>query len=211
MITARFLLLMSFVFLLASCSNDNGSNSITTPGTSASQAPGSTTPASDKTQVIVFEPPAATSQTIEGGCFAGSVAVQRPNGWRCISGNQIYDPCFGDAGSVQVICVKNPLQPDDAVTMTLSEPLDGSMANEDNENSAWFVETRDGLDCGLLQGATAPVNGERLNYGCGNNVYLIGDLQPGTVWTARQVTVASIPEPSTPVPEQKVELARVWR
>jgi hypothetical protein len=50
----------------------------------------------------------------------------------------------------------------------------------------WFIELTDGAICGFLDGATAAVGSERLNYGCGANssLGLWGDPTPySPFWT----------------------------
>src|SRR5215831_8642310 len=57
----------------------------------ASGAPPSAVPA---TQVITFRPAVPTGKRRSGDCWTESIAVDRPEAWRCAAGNAIYDPCF---------------------------------------------------------------------------------------------------------------------
>ena len=65
--------------------------------------------------VLPFTAPGTLGLTVSahvtGTCFAGSVADSgRPDAWRCMSGNRIYDPCFaGYLGAKTVVaCLSSP-------------------------------------------------------------------------------------------------------
>ena len=70
------------------------------------------------------------------------------------------------------------------------------------------MEATAGVLCVFLQGATAAVSGERLNYGCADKSSIIGEPRPGPVWTAsRVVPTGGLPLSGTPVTE--IRLAKV--
>ena len=52
---------------------------------------------------------------------------------------------------------------------------------------------RTGTMCEFMTGATGGVDGERINFGCTDQSYIVGDPVEGTVWTARRVVL----EPNT--------------
>lgn len=71
------------------------------------------------TRVVVVEPwqgsapaPGVTvTGTVSGHCFAPSIATTRTDAYRCLSGNDIYDPCFAPLTTppgTQVLCVDGP-------------------------------------------------------------------------------------------------------
>ena len=52
------------------------------------------------TQVITYSPGPPTGEPQAGRCWTNSLAVWRDDAWRCIVGNEIYDPCFSEDDSV---------------------------------------------------------------------------------------------------------------
>lgn len=164
------------------------------------------------TEVIEYTPPPVAGSAMDGSCFSPSLAVTRSGVWRCSVENQIYDPCFGSVDASEVICVQNPVRPDEAVKIVLQTPLsEVEPFAEEPPIRPWTLETSDGVICSYLTGATGPVNGERLNYGCTEGTSIIGDPESGAIWTARSVVLSgSLPEPGTTVPEVEVTLRRVW-
>lgn len=138
----------------------------------------------------------------EGSCFAGSsAAATRGDAWRCGVGNAIADPCFADPllapGETGVLyCAQSPFA-GDVVELTLTEPLPEAGGNEpvplQGEAQAailpWALELENGERCTVLTGATAPIAGLRLNYGCEGGASVLGDIdrsQP--VWAVNYLT-----------------------
>jgi hypothetical protein len=74
------------------------------------------------TKVIDYHPTHMTVvKTISGSCWEGSIAANRSDAFRCMSGNSISDPCFvRDATSVA--CPDIPTA-DSGVVIRLSTPL----------------------------------------------------------------------------------------
>lgn len=138
-----------------------------------------------RTQVIVFAPKANPSQAVPGYCWTRSLAVSRDGAWRCMVVNRIYDPCFSRPDdSSSVICAPDPRDESKDVKMDLTRPLPtGSLGT--SRQHAWALELADGTVCTFITGATAPIEGERLNYGCSNDWVIAGDPSPGQVWTAK--------------------------
>jgi len=103
-----------------------------------------------------------------GSCWTGSLAVARSDAWRCMTGNEIIDPCFSDPDDTQA-AVACPNFPDlEAVTeIRLTQPLNPSMADKDQTGGdPWAVEIVGGAECEIITGASDEVAGRRLNYGC---------------------------------------------
>ena len=100
--------------------------------------------------------------------------------------------------------------------LTLTEPLPAAEAPPDAATHAWLVELADGTVCEYATGATGGVGDERINYLCpspdpGQQVVILGDLQPGTVWTAHRAVVTG-GMPSLTVEESAVAPIRtVWK
>lgn len=119
----------------------------------------------------------ATSQ-VSGSCFASSAASpERPDAWRCSSDNAILDPCFqnllGDGKTLA--CAEDPFSAN-VTLLTLTADLPDSTVKDvpDFTSLLWAVELENGQQCTLLTGATAPVAGMRINYGCSDGAQVVG-------------------------------------
>src|SRR3989304_6202135 len=76
-----------------------------TPATESTPTAGRVT----GTTVIVFRPEVTPALEEEGDWWTRSVAVWRPEAWRCRTGNQIHDPCFSaDDKAATVACFSTP-------------------------------------------------------------------------------------------------------
>jgi len=190
---------------------------------SGAQAPAEeATPAAEQTpsatitvtQVITYVPGSPTGEPREGNCWTSSLAVWREDAWRCTVGNDIYDPCFAEDGSV--ICGANPTTTTVSFALTLTEPLPAPEVPPDTANHAWLVELADGTVCEFATGATGGVGDERINYFCPSSdptqsVVILGDLQPGTVWIASwAVLTGSMPD-LTVLESAEMPIRTVWR
>lgn len=157
------------------------------------------------TDVIEYSPPAPTGPEVEGNCFASSLAVWREGAYRCIGGNEILDPCFAvDGATDAVVCGGDPLAESYPFTLRLTAPLPTEQPVSDPSH-AWLVRLADGTECGFMTGATAGVDGERLDYGCTDRSWLVGDLVPGDRWTARQVILNDQLTPSAAPEEVSIQ------
>jgi hypothetical protein len=122
---------------------------------------------------------AVTSQG-SGKCFSESAAsAGRPDAWRCSMGNAIVDPCFqnvmGDPKTLA--CPADPWSANVSM-LTISEPLPGSARKDLMVRNAmpWAIELANGQHCTLFTGATAPIAGMRINYGCPGGYVAVGDI-----------------------------------
>jgi hypothetical protein len=196
---------LAVALLSAAC---GGSKTNARPATSAL-----TGTSSEGTQVITFVPPLPGDSPIEGRCFAPSLAVSRPGVFRCMTGNQIRDPCFQAPGA-RLVCVADPLKPQDAITIQVGVASLQEITPFPAQPTphVWAILTTDVVLCSFLQGATGAVNGQRLNYGCADKSSLIGDPKRGATWTAARVVLGgSLPLPGTPVAVTEVGIAKVWQ
>jgi hypothetical protein len=115
-----------------------------------------------------------------GTCFARSAATPaRPDAWRCTISNAIQDPCFENVmGNAKVLaCAKAPWTAD-VTLLTLTAPLPENSASNTPlaESLPWALELAGGQHCTLFTGATAPVAGMRINYGCPGGVVVVGEV-----------------------------------
>jgi hypothetical protein len=132
----------------------------------------------------------AVTEKASGSCFAGSVASpSRPDAWRCSSGNGILNPCYqrilGDERQL-ARPVGGPW-PANAVLLTLTQLLPSEPRKEVSRDNTlpWALELANGQRCTMFTGATAPVAGTRINYGCPGGSQVVGEIdrsQP--VWRA---------------------------
>ena len=132
----------------------------------------------------------ATTQEVNGSCFTHSLASpSRPDAWRCTAGNGLMDPCYqrilGDER--QLACPVGGPWPANVVQLTLTQPLAQEDRKQPSRDSVlpWAIELANGQKCTQSTGATAPVAGMRINYGCPDGFIIVGDIdrsQP--VWRA---------------------------
>lgn len=166
------------------------------------------------TEVITYTPGLPAGKPREGNCWTSSLAVWRADAWRCMIGNEIYDPCFSEGEGV--ICDARPMSSDAGFALKLTEPLPTAEAPQDTAAHAWLVELADGTVCEFATGATGGVNGERFNYLCpspdpSQYVVILGELQPGAVWMAQRAVVAGGPPEPTVLESALTPVRTVWR
>lgn len=110
-----------------------------------------------------------------GYCFSGSSTAARSDAWRCITGNELDDPCFSTSITApSVICPAGPWQ-NAGVEIRLTKPLPRHYANRGApslRSQPWALELYDGHRCLLASGASTTVEGQRLNYFCTINRHL---------------------------------------
>jgi hypothetical protein len=121
----------------------------------------------------------SVSQTLSGSCFAESVAdASRSDAWRCNAGNAIEDPCFANlmGDGKTIACARSPWE-GKIVLLTLDSPLPAAGRKTIPRESAmpWTLELANGDRCALFTGATAPVAGMRIHYGCPGGGQVVGD------------------------------------
>lgn len=174
----------------------------------ATPRPTSTAPAS--TEVVRFvpaKPDASTTQ--DGTCFARSAALSwRDDTYRCMAGNRISDPCFALTDASTKADARPFLM---RVTGGLPSGAPNAAQIEAGKKNGWLVRLADGTVCGFLTGATAGFDGKRINYGCTDKTSILGDLTPGTPWTARFVTGSVGPNGFTPATDEVKPLATVYQ
>jgi len=145
--------------------------------------------------------------TRSGSCFASSLAVDGSDAWRCISGNEILDPCFQPPkGDGPLACLSDPWG---AVTkLRLTRRLPKATPARPTTPMPWAVETSSGLRCTKLTGASDVIHGQRVNYGCTDGSVLVGDVDD----SSKQWTIMRSPSGH---PEKgdlrRVNLKRVFR
>jgi polar amino acid transport system substrate-binding protein len=172
------------------------------------------------TEVIQYVPTAVPpGETQEGSCWTNSLAAGgREDAWRCNVGDSgISDPCFSVPGdSSVVVCGYDPSTNNAGFGLKLTQPLPKpdvpAAAVEAYKNNGWLVLLDDGTYCGFMTGATFALGDERANYGCvGGEWYILGDLQPGTVWKAKMVTITMGENGAQLKDSKTADVRTVWR
>ena len=120
----------------------------------------------------------------DGECFARSAAVAgRPDAWRCSIGNAIHDPCLQNVlGDPKVLACPDTPWSANVSLLTLTKPLPTDSAVGDGgktplkDTMPWALEMANGQRCTLFTGATAPIAGMRINYGCPGGFIAVGNI-----------------------------------
>ncbi len=151
------------------------------------------------TKVVVFHAYDARGHLAHGLTVAkrvkalcsASISTVRPDGWRCFStSDTIYDPCFSTSLSAkQVVCPTDYFDRA-VVVVTLTAPLERPTGEDAHvvkmlrppDLEPWALALSDGATCVFLAGATFVVNGDRANYPCSKDGWVIGypeEAKPG--------------------------------
>jgi hypothetical protein len=140
------------------------------------------------TQVIVFHPAGAVGKPVKGNCWTESIALQRPDAWRCMVGNSILDPCFSArAHATSVICNAYPTHPV-GFTVQLASPLPAHSTTPSTR--PWSLVLGDGTYCEAFTGTIDLYHGHPMDYGCANRSNVVGDpFAQGNVWYAAVVAL----------------------
>ena len=125
-------------------------------------------------QVKTFSPYAATgtlvvpvADHVSGSCWTGSIAVPVAGVYRCLAGDQIYDPCFAPSPQTSpptVACVPDPWTPARVISLTAPLPPASPPAQG---RDPWALELANNARCVTVTGTVASVAGVALNYLCG--------------------------------------------
>jgi hypothetical protein len=191
----------------------------------------SSTQTAQPTQVIPYVPNVSASGTAvkSGSCWTNSIAAPyRADAWRCMVGNEIYDPCFEiltNTSTKNLLCGVNPNPINRAATSTFtlqlakSLPTRGAMPSSTPSNWAWAVMLADGTYCTPLTG-TFPfaATGEAAHYSCASKnpaeEYIFDDLNnANAVWTAAVGTLSKSTSTYPPAIEslQNIPVETVWQ
>jgi hypothetical protein len=180
------------------------------------------TPALKKaTRIIRYSPATPGIGTKQGHCWTGSIAIPRPDAWRCMVGNEIFDPCFSSEDGMEVVCDVDPSKGNPGFNLQLTEPLPTS-ENPPQETgttaqTGWLIELDDGTYCRPATGATGIVDGKAATYYCASesadtDVVLLGDLDStGPVWTAEKAVLVPGPKGPRLAKSKRVGIKTVWQ
>jgi hypothetical protein len=138
--------------------------------------------AAPSTKVVMFAPFGTgglhagykITSKAHGACWTGSIASQRPDAWRCMVSNNIYDPCFSNAALSSVACSNDPFSKS-VVLIVLDKPIPTQERNT-GKAAPWALLLSNGARCYLATGATGEVAGMRLNYECSSSGWVLGTV-----------------------------------
>jgi hypothetical protein len=167
------------------------------------------------TKTVVFHPRGVQGKPLAGSCAMGeSLALPRADAWRCIVGNIIYDPCFSTTPhATAVICDASPFKPI-GIRVQLPTPLPTHPPV--NGQQVWMMQLGNGVICGFLTGATAGIQGQRINYGCTDKTVVLGNPHPDQakrICYAVEAQLSTKPSPAGPTARRifAISIATVWR
>jgi len=150
-----------------------------------------------ETKVIHYVPTMPLPNGIEvksGSCWCTSLTAPRKDAWRCMVGSEIFDPCFSIEGGKYVVYQGYPTTDTPDFLIKLTKPLPKPELSPGEKNYGWIIELANGTLTSFMTGATALVDGKRVNYDFSEadseeTVAIVGELRPGKVWTAEKVTL----------------------
>ncbi len=145
-----------------------------------------------KTKIIRFIPLIPTEKR-EGSCWTNSTIIERSDAWRCMIGNEIFDPCYAARDKTTIVCGSKPdVEKPTGFVLKLTEPLPTPYVSRGPSSSASMIELEDGTICDAIFGASGATDGvitERISYSCrmsSKNMVIFGDIKPGRVWIAEK-------------------------
>ena len=114
--------------------------------------------------------------TKRGSCNGGSEQVQRPDAWRCFTGDYVRDPCFSHERTNYLLCSEQPWSAR-VVRLDLTKPLPGTenASGDGGAGRPWGIQLENGERCIAISGGAASIGGMRVNYQCSDEVVLVGD------------------------------------
>lgn len=141
------------------------------------------------TQVVTYAPFGSSglhsgytvTSKLHGRCSTGSIkSPQRPDAWRCMVANSIYEPCFSNAALSSVACPSDAFSKK-VVLLILDKPL--PVKERNNEGGLykhgplpWALLLNNGARCYVTGGAYAPAEADtmRLNFQCSSKGWVLG-------------------------------------
>ncbi|MCL4533921.1 MAG: hypothetical protein M1370_02015 [Bacteroidetes bacterium] len=202
--TLAFLVLFALVALLAAQAG-------LYPGASVVAAPAWVPPV-EFTDVIEFFPSLPLGRQARGDCWTSSNVLPRANAWRCMVGNDIYDPCFSqNANATWVACDVNPLNDGTGAGLQVSlvAPLTPDAWSSDTLYP-WYIEMADGAKCYSLGRDSFAVGDDWANYACAGADFILGDpADDGSgVWLANRARLS--PDSSAVLRSDWEPVRTVW-
>lgn len=185
-------------------------------GCAGMQRPGDTAGMKEVYETRVFEYKPGVPEAVKTGlCWTRSnIPFARKDVWRCMSDNNVLDPCFVASDGETIVCGANPAIGENGFKLDLTSPLP-EMTYElgpGTPNLIWMFETGDGTLFQFATGASGSIDNKRINYVSEkSSVVIIGDLQPGKVWRAQKVTLKRSKDVLSIQKAELVKIRRLWK
>ena len=123
------------------------------------------------------------ASSAKGHCWTNSIASNRPDAFRCVVGNEIYDPCFKNPAGTKVACIYGSSS--EVAIIRLTSKLPKAMSG--GTPHAFLVQLANGTRCEFETGATFVADGRRANFSCTDKSWLFGHADTSTQpWRIRQ-------------------------
>jgi hypothetical protein len=176
--------------------------------------------AAEKTQVITYKPVIPAGEAKQGYCWTESLAVLRPNTWRCMVGNEIHDPCFGTDDKDVVVCGVEPLKKNPGFALRLTQPLPKSNDIVPSKQP-WLFELSDKSICTPYTGTLPFVDNQPIRFSCTNacpdnkkcdkmaGVFIINTKKP--LWIAKKVIYSGSGKDTKIETTEDVEIKTAWQ
>jgi hypothetical protein len=170
----------------------------------------------------LFRPAVPGGSTRIGECWTDSIAVSRSGAWRCMVGNEIYDPCFSARNLTgAVICDANPASGGAGFILRLNKRLPGPSSKGTVHSRPWLVKLADGATREIKTGTIAFVAGLELPYDCSDSqecsdkrcphmTGLTDKFRRGKLWMANKVTFSSSNSGFKLISRRRVAVVAAW-
>jgi hypothetical protein len=129
------------------------------------------------------------THTVRGSCFSTSDAAPRDDAYRCMSGNELFDPCLAPPRSVRagkvVVCPTDPFR-DTGIEIRLTRRLPHNTQPAPSDRGVPFaIRLTNGCEAMLDTGATATIGRTRANYYCARTRQVLwgAPSRRGRLWT----------------------------
>jgi hypothetical protein len=172
--------------------------------------------ANANTQMHTFTPTLNNNPKIAGECWTNSIASNRPDAWRCMTGNTIHDPCFTTNNQNYLVCDANPITKNPGIILQLKKPLPKSDLVQTMQMVPWIMQLEDGNICQPFTGTKVTTDAGVVNYSCQmakpqqstcESGLLENSIQQGDTWTATLVTYCGNAKVKNKKP---VNILQVW-
>jgi hypothetical protein len=171
------------------------------------------------TKVVKFMPSQDGQIKNEGYCWTNSIAAPRSDAWRCMAGNEIFDPCFQSFDHTSVQCDPDPAKGDEGFRLKLTQdlPKPDIPTEATTKGTGWLIELYDGTLCRPATGARGLVDGKMVTCYCenkliGTDLVLLEELDSSSpTWMAEKATLVPGPDGPKLLKSEKVAVKTVWQ
>lgn len=84
------------------------------------------------------------SKSKSGFCWINSAVINRPDVWRCMVDNNIFDPCFVLESREKVVCGADPSKNNHGFLLNLTRPLPKIPKFREHKTDVWMLMLENG-------------------------------------------------------------------